>query len=96
MLLPHSSASMGVLGHAVDTRDARPGDLIFFKGSNSRASRIGHVGIVSEVKDGKIRFIHSAHNGGVRFDWLHAEAYYQRRFTGVRRVIGVLDFLPGR
>lgn len=94
MLLPHSSASMKSLGHEVAKKDCQPGDLIFFKGGNSHSNRIGHVGIVSEVKDGKIRFIHSAYNGGVRFDWLDQEKYYQTRFSGLRRVIGVLDYLP--
>ncbi len=94
MLLPHSSSSMGSLGHAVKVDDCRPGDLIFFKGSNSRSHNIGHVGIISEVKEGKIKFIHSAYNGGVRFDWLDQEKYYQNRFAGIRRVVGVLDLLP--
>jgi cell wall-associated NlpC family hydrolase len=87
--LPHSSAAQGKLGQEVSRSDARPGDLIFFKGSSTRGSHIGHVGIVTEVRDGTIRFIHSAWNGGVRFD-LASSAYYRQRFVGIRRVAGWL------
>lgn len=83
--LPHSSAAQGTLGRAVEQADARPGDLIFFKGSSTQSSRIGHVGIVTEVKNGTIRFIHSAWKGGVRFDQA-SSAYYRQRFVGIRRV----------
>jgi cell wall-associated NlpC family hydrolase len=87
--LPHSSAAQGKLGREVSRANARPGDLIFFKGSSTQGSRIGHVGIVTEVRDGTIRFIHSAWNGGVRFD-LTSSAYYRQRFVSIRRVAGWL------
>lgn len=87
--LPHSSAAQGTLGQPVDRAGARPGDLIFFTGSSTHGSRIGHVGIITEVKNGTIRFIHSAWKGGVRFD-LASSAYYRQRFVGIRRVAGWL------
>ncbi|MFN8355808.1 MAG: C40 family peptidase [Spirosomataceae bacterium] len=87
--LPHSSAAQGLLGVEIPKQAAMPGDLIFFKGHNSKSSRIGHVGIITEVTDTYVKFIHSAWNGGVRYDFLHAD-YYQRRFMGIRRVIGTL------
>ena len=84
--LPHSSAAQSSVGIKVAPEVARPGDLIFFKGHNSGVSRIGHVGMIVEIVDDRIKFIHSAWNGGVRYDWLHA-SYYQRRFVGIRRVV---------
>nr|WP_165358833.1 MULTISPECIES: C40 family peptidase [Spirosoma] len=87
--LPHSSAAQGNVGHAVDKSDAQPGDLILFKGHSSGGNRIGHVGLITEVIGDRIKFIHSAWNGGVRYDYLHAD-YYQRRFMGVRRVVTLL------
>lgn len=87
--LPHSSAAQGNVGQAVDKDDAQPGDLILFKGHSSGGSRIGHVGLITEVVGNRIKFIHSAWNGGVRYDYLHAD-YYQRRFMGVRRVVNLL------
>ena len=87
--LPHSSAAQGHVGQAVDKNDAQPGDLILFKGHSASGSRIGHVGLITEVVGNRIKFIHSAWSGGVRYDYLHAD-YYQRRFMGVRRVVTLL------
>ena len=87
--LPHSSAAQGNTGRAVDKDDAQPGDLILFKGHSAGSSRIGHVGLITEVVGDRIKFIHSAWSGGVRYDYLHAD-YYERRFMGVRRVVTLL------
>ncbi|GAB4046342.1 hypothetical protein GCM10028810_24840 [Spirosoma litoris] len=87
--LPHSSAAQGGVGEAVEKDAAQPGDLILFKGHSSGGSRIGHVGLITEVIGDQIKFIHSAWNGGVRYDYLNA-SYYQRRFMGVRRVAHLL------
>jgi cell wall-associated NlpC family hydrolase len=87
--LPHSSAAQGNVGQAVEQENAKPGDLILFKGHSSGSSHIGHVGLITEVIGDRIKFIHSAWNGGVRYDYLNAD-YYQRRFVGVRRVVTML------
>ncbi|WP_020595375.1 C40 family peptidase [Spirosoma panaciterrae] len=87
--LPHSSAAQGSVGTAVDKEAAQPGDLILFKGHSSGSNRIGHVGLITEVIGNQIKFIHSAWNGGVRYDYLDA-SYYQRRFMGIRRVAHLL------
>ncbi|MCF2446090.1 C40 family peptidase [Dyadobacter sp. CY345] len=84
--LPHSSAAQSEKGEEIDLSKARKGDLIFFKGQSSKDSRIGHVGIITETAPGYIRFIHSAFNGGVRYDLLSAD-YYQKRFVAIRRMI---------
>ena len=87
--LPHSSAAQGTVGRAVDKDDAQPGDLILFKGHSISGSRIGHVGLITEVIGSRVKFIHSAWSGGVRYDYLHAN-YYRHRFMGVRRVAAML------
>ena len=87
--LPHSSAAQGNVGQSVDKTDAQPGDLILFKGHSAGGSRIGHVGLITEVIGDRVKFIHSAWNGGVRYDYLQAD-YYQRRFMGIRRVVNLL------
>ena len=66
MLLPHSSAAQISHGVEIALGEARPGDLIFFKGSNSKSTRIGHVGMIVAVSDGYIKFIHSPWKGGMR------------------------------
>ena len=87
--LPHSSAAQGNVGQAIEKGEAQPGDLILFKGHSSGGKHIGHVGLITEVIGNRVKFIHSAWNGGVRYDYLHAD-YYQRRFIGVRRVIHLI------
>ncbi|GAB3929348.1 C40 family peptidase [Larkinella terrae] len=84
--LPHSSAAQSNVGVEIEQEVAKPGDLIFFKGHSSRSSSIGHVGMIVEIVGDRIKFIHSAWNGGVRYDWLHA-SYYQQRYVGIRRVV---------
>ncbi|MEA5403934.1 C40 family peptidase [Arcicella sp. DC2W] len=90
MILPHGSAAQSLLGYSVSRIEAQPSDLIFFKGHNAKGKRVGHVGIVTEVTDKYIKFIHSAWNGGVRYDYLDA-AYYQKRFMGIKRVLNPAD-----
>ncbi|GAB2561194.1 C40 family peptidase [Spirosoma aerophilum] len=87
--LPHSSAAQGNVGAAVEKESAQPGDLILFKGHSSGGNRIGHVGLITEVIGDRIKFIHSAWNGGVRYDYLSA-SYYHNRFMGIRRVVHLL------
>lgn len=86
MLLPHSSAAQISHGLEITLGEAKAGDLIFFKGHNAGSKRVGHVGLIVDVKNNYVKFIHSAWNGGVRYDFLHAD-YYKKRFVGVRRVI---------
>ncbi|GAB2801966.1 hypothetical protein GCM10027275_55200 [Rhabdobacter roseus] len=84
--LPHSSAAQAKEGEKIDLSEARPGDLIFFKGSSTQSSQVGHVGIITEVNANYVRFIHSAFKGGIRYDLLSAD-YYRRRFVAIRRVL---------
>ena len=82
---PASSHEYNRYGVAVNIDDCRPGDVICFNGSRI-GSRIGHVGIITEVSKENIYFIHSAIRGGIRFDQLNAP-YYLKRFVGIRRII---------
>lgn len=73
-------------GKAIDLKNARKGDLIFFT-SRSSGSNVGHVGIVWDVnkETGDIKFIHSSTKRGVIIS--DFEGYYVRRFVGIKRVI---------
>ena len=48
LTLTHSSYGMAEFGKTVKLADIRPGDLLFFKGSSTKSSRIGHVAMVVE------------------------------------------------
>jgi cell wall-associated NlpC family hydrolase len=82
--LPRSSNEMADYGSKIVTANAQKGDLIFFKTRGSR--RINHVGMVVEVLDGEIKFIHSATHGGVIISSTK-ESYYERSLVQVNRVL---------
>ena len=66
-------------GRAVDTRDARAGDLVFF---NTMGAGPSHVGIVLPAE----QFVHApSTTGEVRVERL-AGGYWARRFVGIRRL----------
>lgn len=87
--LPHSSAAQASVGAKVDREFAQPGDLIFFNGHAAGGSRVGHVGIITDVVNNQVTFIHSACGGGVKFDLLSAD-YYRKRFVTIRRVANLI------
>lgn len=82
-----SSGSQFYEGMEVAKGDLRPGDLVFFKGRNSKGA-VGHVGIVVNADNEKhtFTFIHSATSSGIRVDSSTAP-YYQKRYVGAKRII---------
>lgn len=82
--LPRSSIEMAAYGSKIDAQNAQKGDLIFFKTRGS--GRINHVGMVVEVLDGEIKFIHSATHGGVIISSTK-ESYYEKNLVQVNRVL---------
>jgi cell wall-associated NlpC family hydrolase len=82
--LPRSSVEMASYGSKIDAQNAQKGDLIFFKTRGS--GRINHVGMVVEVLEGEIKFIHSATHGGVIISSTK-ESYYERNLVQVNRVL---------
>ncbi|MDR3060813.1 MAG: C40 family peptidase [Dysgonamonadaceae bacterium] len=73
-------------GEKIDKEQLKPGDLIFFKGRNSKSKYTGHVGIVvSNDQYGKIEFIHASTNKGIKIEELDKSEYYKSRYiTGLR------------
>jgi len=84
IMLPHSSNGMFSSGQPIDLQDVRKGDLILFKNTTRRHKGIGHVGIVTEVRNGDVIFIHSASHVGVRLDYLSAPYYTKHYFKAIR------------
>ena len=82
--LPRSSYEQAQYGLEIKAEDAQKGDLIFFK--TSRRNQINHVGMVVEVKDGDIKFIHSSVKGGVMISSVK-EKYYANSITQINRVL---------
>ena len=82
-----STASNGMEGSGrpiLNKADLQRGDILFFVNTQRRRGGVGHVAIVYEIKDGEIWFIHSACNGGVRFDVLSSAYYSAHYYKGER------------
>ena len=84
LTLPRTSASMSGSGIKIDRTAAQKGDLIFF--STNGRGYINHVGMVTEVLEDEIKFIHSSVQAGVIISSTK-ENYYARRFVQVNRVL---------
>jgi cell wall-associated NlpC family hydrolase len=83
---PASSSAIKTVGVEVKKDSARPGDIIYFTGRNAKTKKPGHVGIVTEVKDGTIYFIHASVNLGISYS-NNQTVYYKKRYLGIRRVL---------
>ena len=68
----------------IDDENAQKGDLIFFR-TNGK-NHINHVGMVVEVNDEEIIFVHSSTSKGVIYSSTKEE-YYGKNFAQVNRVI---------
>jgi cell wall-associated NlpC family hydrolase len=78
-VLPRRASEQAAVTEKIDKQDLKPGDLVFF---NTMRQTFSHVGIY--VGDNK--FIHSPRTGkSVRVEDMR-DAYWERRFTGARRV----------
>ena len=77
--LPHSTGKLRVLGRKVPAREARSGDLVFFR--RGAFGRVGHVGIYLRAG----RFVHASTKKGVMYSSL-ADGYYKRNFVEMRRL----------
>ncbi len=82
--LPRSSNDMSRFGQKREKKDAQKGDLIFFR-TNGR-SVINHVGVVVDVINDEIKFIHSSSSNGVMVSSTK-ENYYKRAFAQVNKVL---------
>ena len=84
--LPRSSYEQSKIGTELgqNLKKAKKGDLIFFK--TNRRSQINHVGLITEVENDDIKFIHASTSKGVIVSSMR-ESYYQSTFVQVNRVL---------
>jgi cell wall-associated NlpC family hydrolase len=81
--LPRSAREMSLIGDRVAVEDLKPGDLVFF---NTRRFEFSHVGIYL----GDNQFIHAPRRGREVEVAMLDKRYWQQRFNGARRLVGVL------
>lgn len=84
--IPRSSYEQSKLGLIIDRErdNIKKGDLIFFK--TNRKSKINHVGMVIEISDEDVKFIHSSTSKGVIISSIK-EPYYQNSFVQINRIL---------
>ncbi|MFY9243485.1 MAG: C40 family peptidase [Polaribacter sp.] len=83
--LPRSSRNIAEIGMDVSLENVKKGDLLFFiirRNSNT----INHVGLIVEVKDDEIFFIHSTTSKGVIVSSL-SEAYWTKTFVKAKSIL---------
>ena len=84
--LPHSSRELSRVGDKVRLTNLEPGDLVFF---NTRRFAFSHVGIYL----GENRFLHAPAPGREVEIATLDRSYWQKRFNGARRLVGILPSL---
>ncbi|MCL6216854.1 C40 family peptidase [Zunongwangia pacifica] len=83
--LPRTSRAMSLQGERLYLKDVTVGDLLFFE-TNKNRKVINHVGLVVDVSQGDILFIHSTTSQGVVISKL-SENYWNNTFVMARRII---------
>lgn len=84
--LPRMSRDMAKKGKKIKLRETLNGDLLFFRTGNSKRNAINHVGLVVEIKNNAIYFIHATSSKGVIISSLNNN-YWKSAFSEVRRVL---------
>ena len=82
--LPRSSHQMADEGKRIKRSQVQKGDLLFFKTQRGK-KKINHVGLVVDVADDEIKFIHSTTSRGVIVSSLR-EGYWNYAFVKATRI----------
>ncbi|SDS06757.1 NlpC/P60 family protein [Mucilaginibacter mallensis] len=86
--IPRSSEDFVNVGENINIEDARPGDIILFKGTKSHHPHgVGHMGIVYCNDGGDLKFIHSTSGKEYCVTISAMTDTYKRRFVKVIRLL---------
>lgn len=83
--IPRTSKEMYTKGYDISLRKVKRGDLLFFKTARKRG-KVNHVGLVTSVQNGDIRFIHATSSRGVIVTSLNQD-YWHKAFIKAKRVL---------
>lgn len=84
--LPRVSRDMAKRGTKINLKNVHKGDLLFFKTGKNKRNDINHVGLIVDIRDNDIKFIHSTTSKGVIVSGLN-ETYWLKAFIEARRVL---------
>lgn len=83
--VPRSSVDFTNVATEVNIRNAKPGDLILFTGTDSTIRVVGHMGIITQTAD-TIKFIHSTSGKAYAVTETPLNKNYQGRFIKIIRI----------
>lgn len=86
IIVPRSSVDFTNYGVPVNLPESKPGDLILFTGTDSLIEIVGHMGIITENRNGEIHFIHSTSGKAYGVTITKLNNYYRNRFVKVIRI----------
>ncbi len=84
--VPRVSKDFTNAGESVPIERSKTGDLILFTGTDTTGWIVGHMGIVTQNDNGKIKFIHSSSGKSIGVIISDLSRYYATRFVKVIRV----------
>lgn len=87
--VPRVSVDFTNAGEEVPLKDSKPGDIILFTGSDAKSGILGHMGLITENKNGDVKFIHASESRGVIISGMNS--YFIPRFVKVNRVFDQLN-----
>lgn len=83
--VPRSSVDFTYVNHEIALKDALPGDLVLFTGTDSTKRVVGHMGILVSTR-GEPVFIHSTSGKAYGVTETPLNSYYQGRYMKTVRV----------
>ena len=86
--VPRISSDFTNAGKEILLKDSQRGDLILFTGSDAESGVVGHMGIITENKNGWIEFIHASTSRGVMISGMNS--YFIPRYVKTNRIFRVL------
>jgi len=84
--VPRSSVDFTNVQHEIPVKDAKPGDLILYTGTDSTKKVVGHMGIIETNNHGDITFIHSTSGKANGVTETPLNTYYQGRYMKTIRI----------
>jgi len=84
ILLPRVSRDMATQGKTISLNQVKKGDLLFF--ITGKKNKISHVGLVTNVRNNEIFFIHASSKRGVIISSMK-EKYYKTKFAKAKRIL---------
>lgn len=84
--IPRTTLEMSKKGKEVPLKKVKKGDLLFFKTSKKRNTKVNHVGLVTALTKNEIYFIHASTSKGVMVSKL-TNPYWKKAFIKAKRFL---------